>query len=111
MVCCAADGCRKHGSQQMRRYGPGCSLIPGLRSWGPHLDFVDGRTDGVTRGGVGTAEGPAVRASANSPSASRIAVDIAAALRPVAWPSSAMPSAIVQNLRAETSGAWCVRQP
>ena len=56
----------------------------GSRHGKPHVDFVDGRPDEVTRRSVGAAASSAERASANLPSASRIASDIAAALRPVA---------------------------
>jgi hypothetical protein len=42
----------------------------------------------------------------SAPSVSRIAADMAAALRAVACPSSATPRAIVQNRRAETPADW-----
>jgi len=66
------------GARDFRRGG--C----GSRYGKPHVDFVDGRPDEVTRRSVGAAASSAERASANLPSASRIASDIAAALRPVA---------------------------
>src|SRR5262245_42710654 len=59
----------------------------------PHLDLADGWVEAVTRRGPCIAADLRVPASASSPSASRMAADIAAALRPMAWPSSAMPRA------------------
>src|SRR6266700_2967904 len=62
------------GARDFRRGG--C----GSRHGKPHVDFVEGRPDEVTRRSVGAAASSAERASANLPSASRIASDIAAAL-------------------------------
>jgi hypothetical protein len=61
--------------------------------------------------GFGSTVSPDHSASAISPSAFRIAADISAALRPMPCPSSAIPSAIAQNLREVTSGALYARHP
>src|SRR5262245_21950470 len=78
---------RGRGSQIPRKARAGGDRVESggcdSRHGAPQVGFVDGRPDVVTSLSADAVAGSAERASANSPSASRIAFDIPVALRPM----------------------------